>query len=617
MTFFACVKNILNKNKNKKYVCPFFNVNFFLFFLILFSPVVTGSTVPSSGCELGSTIVVLESLVYLAWLFLLTLLTYLVVRSFVVHVLPASLIAWIYWTLSTAISGIGLILFTLNQLDRVIRFNPQSLPVRLQPDFDAAVYRDRQGVLLERYRDAGAPVLDLREVSNSVDWFLKVLTKTFIITIIFFQLLLTLATTYVMYSICFYMHSSSCEVSRLLVNMIVAKQFCPPSALNGNNGSWTNSDDTMAARRANLNNRGTGGKSKVSRGPQPPDKAPGGVERGSDKKDQTGDKKEEKEKEKYVPDEKPCIIYATSTDTFLSDPYNRMYHSMLQASHDMEIGLGVFWYVFFSILGSVMFQDFLKPLFNNTKHALHYVMMFPPTTIRRLILFQAQTLAVFNMHLNIWRFTFPVSFIFPVFRGGIRMLGRWYRWFDEYNDHYLTASALCFLLLDGFLNADFSAQAVADKVQQMSDFTTDAFIDIRARLKVACNLQNNLRANVAHVAQAQYGVLSRERWEYCFSKAYTKTSGQIDLLAHSGVIMAANSKYDQKLYDAFSKDSRGVVANLTTFKNLMWKAAQHNNDYAYLNEFMVSTTTKFLNDVMFDTVAGIHAVGKKEVIMTI
>lgn len=608
-----------NQKQNKKYknIKKQKNYSIFslpsssLFFVFLFF-----STLPAVGaerCGLDATSAIFESVVYFLWFALLLVLLASMAKMAVRWLIPASVLVWVYWFIANAISGIGLLCFAFHQVERAIRFNPQSLPAWLQPDFDAAEYRDQDGVLLERYRRAGVPVIDATELTGLIDRFLHTLVKIVVIMVLITQCAVAIAVGYLLLFVTLRIHHSSAEISHLVANLLFQKQFCVASSLNGNNGSWTNSDDTMSHRRSTLNNRGTGGKSKQNKGPLPPDKKePSGGESKEAPKDP-------EEKEKYVPDIKSCVIYATSADTFLADPYNRMYHQLLQSTHDMEIGIGVGWYLFFSFFGSSLFQDWLLQLFNNfIRHNLHSILLFIPLLVRWHIAWVVELLTSCVAWLREHRDNYYVLMFHPRYsRPAIQMLGRWYRWFDEYNERCVTILNVIVMLLDGFLNANYDQGGVAAKVEQMNGLTTEVFQDIRRRLTTACKLHGNLRARVADLAQAEYSVRSAEHWEYCFAKPYTKLGGQIDLLAHAGVVMAAKSSYDQKLYDAFSKDSRGVVANLTTFKNLMWKAAQHNNDHEYLENFMVSTTTKFLNDVMFDTVAGAHAVGKKEVIMTI
>jgi hypothetical protein len=320
-------------------------------------------------------------------------------------------------------------------------------------------------------------------------------------------------------------------------------------------------------RRNNLNRRGTGGKSKLKGPPLPPLPSDTPVSSGdvlaspvdSDVVTQPA------EPDVYAPEIGKARIYATATDTYLASTVNMARHR--------------------AICQLALLSSFLHAL-------VTFIFKFRTSRLYFPISLVCKVLHYFFSGINLLVNEFwSVSQSLNIFIDALQFLGRFGQ-ADDIGDEGL----------EGDLHSEID-QYRAEIAELLRTFTLSY-----QEAAVGCVL----------TAEAEHNVKTRETWEYIYDgDGIVEDCGQINLVALNGFIMAAECEYDKLLYRKFAEQHFGATSNLQTYKTLMWTAARHCTDQEYLDKFMVSTCIKFMNDNQFKIYQGIHAVGKKELILSI
>jgi len=410
-------------------------------------------------------------------------------------------------------------------------------------------------------------------------------------------------------------------------------------------------------RRNNLNRRGTGGKSKLKGPPLPPLPSDTPVSSGdvlvspvdSDVVIQPA------EPDVYTPEIGKARIYATATDTYLASTVNMARHraicqlallsSFLHALVTFIFKLRTSrLYLPISLVCKILhfFFSGINLVMNEFWSACLAVLSFPVAMYVLVLYLISRALGVIVQHDRRVNYFAPHSsdpYRHATYEQTIQKLQ-----YKVYN-HRHQASAfhqnvyqpfwhavvhVPRLILSQSLNILIDALQFLGRFGQVGDIGDEGLEDdlhreidqyrteIAELLRTFTLSYQEAVVGCVLTAEAEHNVKTRETWEYIYDgDGIVEDSGQINLVALNGFIMAAECEYDKLLYKKFAEQHFGATSNLQTYKTLMWTAARHCTDQEYLDKFMVSTCIKFMNDNQFKIYQGIHAVGKKELILSI
>lgn len=434
-----------------------------------------------------------------------------------------------------------------------------------------------------------------------------------------------------------------------VITMELCRHFIVTSSLNGNNGSATNTDDIKGdkgekgqPRRSNLNNRGTGGGSKVKGGPLPPLPAKTSEAGGGGPVE-----KPEKTLEELLayPDvwhaePKKATIYALASDTYLGDHTNNIRHQAITSlAYICSFMHAVVHFVF------VFRHSRIYSVVEVALYALLSCLSGLITVLQCLVDvlqlgFFAIPLGILTASKRMVECYFECSVYW--FPDGEHVIDKIMGQVEQYID---AASAWCTICVPGMVKiimvvtflpiillistctnvlalltryTSLTRQEV-DEIESMLHAAIESYRDeINALIRTFNVTYQDARVNCVVQAQATHGVFSTEKWEYIYGgEAIVQDEGHLNLVALNGFIMAAECEYDAKMYLKLSEQHFGSTCNLQTYKTLMWTCARCMNDKEYLDKYMVPTCIKFMNDNQFKIYQGIHVVGKKECILSI